>query len=99
MLDALPEKIEKSVDESLLEIKAEILAMETLLNANAPLGDCILRIHRQLKEKPELAGMLSQEDIMRQVKGLKSLKLSAILEGKGRKSVKSSYSEDDLDLD
>jgi hypothetical protein len=98
MLDTLPTTPEKSIEEKLSEIRLEISEMEILLNGNAPLGDCVLRIHRKLKETPELAGLLSREDIMKQVKGLNSLKLSAILEGKGRKSVKNSYSADDLDL-
>ena len=97
-LDSLPIRTEKTIAESVDSVRIEITNLETLLNANAPLGDCVIRIHKHLKETPELSSMLTLEEIMIQVRGLKSLKLSAILEGKGRKSVKSSYSDNDLEL-
>lgn len=84
-------EIERSIKNSIIELKAQI-------DSTAPCGELLVRIHKDLYEKPEVLGVLSDEEISVVIAGIKKHTNRELIVGKEKARLKKNFSLDDIDL-
>ena len=80
------------------DIRTAILNLKNLIDANAPVSELLVRIHKDLHEKPETFAVLSDSEISTIISGIKIHTKRELIVGKEKPKFKKSYSMDDLDL-
>ena len=80
------------------EIRTNILSLKNLIDANAPVSELLVRIHKDLHEKPETFAVLTDSEISTIISGIKIHTRKELIVGKEKPKFKKSYSMDDLDL-
>lgn len=80
------------------EIRTDILNLKNLIDTNAPISELLVRIHKDLHEKPDTFAVLSDSEISTIISGIKIHTKRELIVGKEKPKFKKSYSMDDLDL-
>lgn len=87
-----------SVDEVLTEIQASIAELKIKMDAKAPIGELVVRIHKDLYEKPQCFGLLTDTEISNVIQGIKIHTQRDLVVSKEKTRLKKNYSIDDLAL-
>lgn len=84
--------------ESTAFIKGEIAQLKERLDQKIPLSDLLVRIHKDLYEKPEVFGLLTDEEISHIIGAIQVHTRQELIVSKAKPKVKKNFSMDDLDL-
>lgn len=87
-----------SFDFSLESIRSAIDELKAQIDSTAPCGELLVRIHKDLYEKPECFGILSDEEISVLVAGIEKHANRELIVGKEKTRLKKKFSDDDIDL-
>lgn len=85
-------------DKSIDDIRTDILSLRQKLDANLPMSDLLIRIHKDLFSKPECFAVLDEDEIAQVIKGIQIHVRREIVSGKDKPKTKKNYSMDDFDL-
>lgn len=80
------------------KIRADIAVLKAQIDSTAPCGDLLVRIHKDLHEKPECFAVLSDSEIATVIAGIKKHTQRELIVGKEKTRLKKNYSNDDIDL-
>ena len=80
------------------KIKEDIEVLKAQIDSTAPCGDLIIRIHKDLHEKPECFAVLADSEIATVIAGIKKHTQRELIVGKEKTRLKKNYSNDDIDL-
>lgn len=83
---------------SMEEIHTDILLLKEKIDANLPASDLLIRIHKDLYNKPECFALLSDDQIAAIIQGISLHVRREIVQGKEKPRAKKNYSADDFDL-
>lgn len=84
--------------ESVKFIQGEIAQLKERLDQKIPISDLLVRIHKDLYEKPEVFGLISDEEIAVIIGAIQIHTRNELIVSKEKPKIKKKYSTDDLDL-
>lgn len=79
-------------------LKTDIETLKAQIDSVAPCGDLLVRIHKDLHEKPECFAILTDSEIATVIAGIKKHTQRELIVGKEKTRLKKNYSNDDIDL-
>lgn len=88
----------QSASESTEFIRGEIAQLKERLDSRIPISDLLVKIHKDLYEKPEVFGLISDEEIAVIIGAIQTHTRQELIVSKEKPKVKKKYSTDDLDL-
>ena len=78
------------------EILTSIEELKNQIDSSAPVGELLIRIHKDLYEKPECFALMTDDEISTIVKGIQKHTKIELIVGKSKPTLKKKFSEDDL---
>lgn len=89
---------EVPIEDHIQKIRDDIFSLKQEIDSVAPCGELLIRIHKDLYEKPECFAVLSDDEIATVIAGIKKHTQRELIVGKERARLKKSFSHDDIDL-
>lgn len=87
-----------TTEEALELVRSEISKLKEQLDSTAPCGELLIRIHKDLYEKPECFAVLTDSEISTLIAGIKKHSQRELIVGKEKTRLKKSFSDEDIDL-
>lgn len=78
------------------DILTSIEELKHQIDSSTPVGELLIRIHKDLYEKPECFAVLTDDEISTVIKGIQKHTKIELITSKSKPKLKKSFSDDDL---